>query len=218
MHPVNPRHFVKDQFPEHLRPLIATTLKTAYRVVDRWVAEEPAFQTPVVDWNRGRLVAWAVDFGFFKLVESGALPFDFSWEFFARPTGRYLALRPSHSVITISQIADPLVQPRNVVFRENARVSNSPFFDLPEFADEGRVEGLPHILLTHGHQSLTFSHLCLPDPDHKMGYRFRTANLMEMPHEVEPEGPPPEDTDTDFENLGLLKDDIAKWRRDYGGQ
>lgn len=218
MQPVSPRHFIDDQFPDDFKPLIATTLRTAYRTVDRWVEEEPAFQVPTAEWNRGRLISWAVDFGFFKLVENGTLPFDFTWEFFARPTGRYLALRPTHSIITISQIADPTLQPRNVVFRENARVSNSPFFDLPEFADEGKVDGIPHILLTHGHKALTFSHLCIPDPDHRKGYRFRTTNLLDVLHEVKPEGPPPEDTDTDFENLGLLKDDIAKWRRDHGGE
>lgn len=217
MTPVNPSQFVDDQFPANFRPLVATALKTAYRTVDLWIASEPAFQTPVVSWNRGRLISWAVDFGLFKLVESGALPFDFSWEYFARPTGRYLALRPSHSIVTISQIADAKEQPRNVVFRANARISNSPFFDLAEFADEVRVDGLPHILLTHGHQNLSFSHLCIPDPQHTNGYRYRTANLLEMLHEVKPEGPPPENTDTDFENLNLLKDDIAKWRMDHGG-
>ncbi|WP_136162923.1 hypothetical protein [Sphingomonas flavalba] len=217
MNPVNPRQFVDDQFPSEFRPLVATTLKTAYRTADLWIASEPAFQIPTVQWNRGRLVSWAVDFGVFKLVESGALPFDYSWEFFARPTGRYLAIRPSHSVVTISQVVDPTKQPRNVVFRANARVSNSPFFNLPEFEEEGRIDGLPHILLTHGHQSLSFSHLCIPDPKHQNGYRYRTKNLLEMPHEIKADGPPPEDTDTDFENLGLLKEDIAKWKKDHGG-
>ncbi|MGD1877212.1 MAG: hypothetical protein ACFB13_06905 [Kiloniellaceae bacterium] len=218
MNTVDPCQFVDDQFPVQFRPLIATTLKTAYKTAGRLVADEPFLQTPTAEWNKGRIVSWAVDYGFFKLVETGALPFDCSWEYFAKPTGRYLALRPSHSVVTISQIADPTQQPRNVVFRAIARISNTPFFDLPEFQDEGKIDGLPHILLTHGHQDLRFSHLCIPDPLHHRGFRYRTRNLLNMPHEIEPEGPPPEDTDTDFENLNLLKEDIAKWRRDHGGE
>lgn len=214
---VSPRHFVDDQFPPRLRQLIPTTLKTAYRAAEEIIADNPILSMADIRGERGRIISYAVDLGFNRLVESGALPFDKSWEWFERPTGRYLALRPSHSIITISQIADPVKQPRNVLFRANARVSNAPFFDLPEFEDENNVDGLPHIILTHGYQSLNFSHLCVPDPVHQNGYRFRTSNLLEMPHEIEPEGPPPEDTDTDFENLNLLKEDIAKWRRDHGG-
>jgi hypothetical protein len=217
MNIVSPRCFVDDQFPPRLRHLIPTTLKTAYRAAEEIIAGIPLLSMAKKRGESGRIISYAVDFGFNRLVESGALPFDKSWESFARPTGRYLALRPSHSIITISQIADPLKQPRNVLFRANARISNAPFFDLPEFENESNVEGAPHILLTHGYQSLNFSHLCIPDPVHQNGYRYRTDNLLKTPHEIESEGPPPEDTDTDFENLNLLKEDIAKWRRDHGG-
>lgn len=218
MKPVNPRHFVDDQFPKILRPLIPTTLKTAYRAANDLIADNPPLAMAVNRGERGRIVAWAVDFGFNRLVESGALPFDKSWEEFERPTGRYLALRATHSIITISQIADATKQPRNVLFRQNARVSNAPFFDLPEFADDKDVAGEPHILITHGYQDLTFSHLCMPDPDHRRGYRFRSENLLNLPHEIEPDGPAPEDTDVDFESIQLLKEDIERHRRDHGGE
>jgi hypothetical protein len=215
MNPVDPRQFTDDQIPHGLRPVIANALRTGYRTAERLWTEESWLQTPSATYNHGRLISWAIDYGLFKLVESGALPFDCSWEYFAQPTGRYLALRPSHSVITVSQIADPLKQPRNVVYRENRRVNNQPFFDLAEFASENEVSGEPHILLTHGHQSLNFAHLCVPDPVHSRGYRYRTENLIGLPYVVEPEGPHAEDTDSDFDNLGLLKDDIAQWRRDH---
>jgi hypothetical protein len=39
-----------------------------------------------------------------------------------------------------------------------------------------------------------------------------------LPHEIETEGPPPEDTEVDFESIALLKEDIARFRRDHGGQ
>lgn len=212
---VNPRHFVDDQFPQRLRPLVPSTLKTAYRAAADLIADNPPLAMAEIRGERGRIVAWAVDFAFNRLVESGALPFDKSWEWFDRPTGRYLALRPSHSVITISQISDPAKQPRNVIFRQSARVSNEPFLDLPGFADENEVVGEPHILLTHGYQDLNFSHLCMPDPDHSKGFRYRSENLLNLPHEMEPEGPPTEDTDIDFESLNLLKEDIERYRRDH---
>lgn len=215
MKPINPRHFVDDQFPQQYRPLIPTTLKSAYRAAEDIIANNPLLAIAEKRGERGRIISWAVDSAFNRLVESGALPFDKSWESFARPTGKYLALRPSHSVITISQIADPASQPRNVMFRKSARISNAPFFDLPEFSNEMDVNGEPHILITHGYQKLNFSHLCMPDPDHKKGYRFRSDNLFNLPHELEEEGPPAEDTDIDIESLAQLKEDIERHRRDY---
>lgn len=216
MNIVNPRHFVDDQFPLHLRPLIPKTLKTAYRAADALIADNPILSVMEMRGERGRLISCAVDFGFNRLIESGALPFDKSWEWFERPTGRYLAIRPSHSVITLSQIAAPKTQPRNALFRQNARVNNSPFFDLPEFSSENEFTGDPHILITHGYQELSFAHLCIPDPNHSKGYRYRSDNLMALPHEVESDGPPPEDTDIDFESIKLLKQDIERYRRDHG--
>lgn len=218
MKPVNPRLFVDDQFPKSLRPLVPTVLRTAYRAVEDLIADNPILTPAEIRGEKGRLISWAVDFGFNRLIESGALPFDKSWEAFKRPTGRYLAMRASHSIITVSQIADPEKQPRNVKFRQSARVSNAPFFDLPEFDEPQDVVGEPHILITHGHQALTFSHLCMPDPDHRKGYRFRSENLLNLPHEIQPDGPPTENTEVDFENLELLKEDIARARRDNGGE
>lgn len=218
MKSLSPRRFVDDQFPLSLRPLIPSTLKTAYKAANDLIADNPILAMADKRGERGRIIALAVDFGFSRLVDTGALPFDKSWEWFARPTGRYLALRPSHSIVTISQIDNPSKQPRNVIFRQNARLSNSPFFDLPEFANEDDVTGEPHILITHGHQTLNFSHLCMPDPDHKQGYRYRSENLLNLPHEIELNVPPQENTDYDMEALNLLKEDIERYRRDndYG--
>lgn len=213
---VDPRHFVEDQFPTKYRHLIPTTLKTAYRAAASLIDDNPILAMAEMRCERGRIVAWAVDLGFSRLVETGALPMDKSWEYFARPTGRYLALRPSHSVITISQIADPTKQPRNVVFRQNARVSNQPFLELPGFEREAELAIEPHILITHGHQDLEFSHLCLPDPDHRNGYRYKNENLLHLPHEIEATGPAPEDTDIDLDAIATLKDDIDRLRRDHG--
>lgn len=124
-------------------------------------------------------------------------------------------MRPSHCVITVSQISDPTKQPRNVVFRQSRRLNNQPFFAFAEIAAENDIVGEPHLLLTHGYQGLNFAHLCVPDPVHENGYRYRSGNLMDLAREVTLDGPPPEYTDTDFENLNLLKEDIERLRRDH---
>ena len=216
MQPIAPHRFLDDQFPTEFRHLIPSTLRTAYRHAEHLVANETILQIESAEDNKGRLISYAVDFGFVRLIETGAPPFDFSWEYFARPTGRYLAIRASHSVITISQVSDPTKQPRNAIFRENRRLNNQLFLNFPEFQDD-RITGLPHLLITHGYQSLDFAHLCVPDPVHTNGYRFRTDNLLIAPHEVRSEIPPPENTDTDFDDLNLLKKDIDRWTRDHGG-
>lgn len=213
---INPRVFVDDQFPAELRSLVPTTLRAAYRAAEELIADSPIASIAERRGERGRIVAWSVDLAFSKLVETGALPFDKSWEAFEKPTGRYLALRASSSTITISQIADPAKQPRNVRFRENRRMSNQPFLDLPGFESDGPLSGEPHILLTHGYQELTFSHLCMPDPDHRNGYRYRSENLLGIPHAVETQGPPEEDTDFDLDELALLKEEVERYRRDHG--
>lgn len=213
---VDPEGFLIDQFPKKYWPLIPTTLRTAYAAATDLAASDPILQIESAQDNRGRLVSWAADFFFKRLIETGQLPFKFRWQSFAKPTGRYLEIRLSHSVVTISQVADPAKQPRNVRFRENGRLNNEPFFNLPEFADEQAVKGLPHFYLVHGHQDLTFAHLAVPHPQHHRDYRFRTSNLMSMPHALPKPGPAIEDTDVDFDAMQLLKEDIDKWRKDNG--
>jgi hypothetical protein len=74
------------------------------------------------------------------------------------------------------------------------------------------TSGLPHILLLHGHQSLDFAHLAIPEPMHWLGFQHKTANLMLMAHAVpEPEIPMEE---TDIEAVMTLKEEIDRWRRD----
>lgn len=78
MTPVNPRHFVDDQLPVKLRPLVAGALQTAYRTAERIRDEEPVFQTPAALDNHGRTISHAVDFSLVRLIESGSLPLDYS--------------------------------------------------------------------------------------------------------------------------------------------
>lgn len=215
---VSPESFLLDQFPKTYWPPVPTILKGAYDAVDDLAADQPILQVESARDNKGRLITWATDLAFVKAIETGQLPFDYRWRPFAKPTGRYLEIRLAHSVLTISQVADARKQPRNVQFRENGRLNNEPFFDLPEFSDEQELRGLPHFLLIHGHQSLAFAHLAVPHSQHKRNYRYRSPNLMRLPHEVPQSVPAVEDTDADFEARELLKEEIEKWRRDNGAE
>ena len=178
------------------------------------VRSEPMLQIPSAEDDRGRIVSWAVDKGVLGLIKMGQWPVDSRWAPFAKPTGRYLQVRLSHSVLSISQVAKGKVQPRNVGFRQNARLNNQPSFNLAEFEDTRSVVGLPSFLLVHGYQDLDFAHLGVPHPQHKRSYIYQTPNLMLMAHEVSAGVPPVEQTD--IEAVMTLKEGIEKWRRDNG--
>lgn len=208
--------FLFDQIPPGLRPMIPTTLKTAYAAAEALIKDEPILNVQSAIDNRGRIIQWAVDLGFQRLVTSGQWPFDADWRHFEHPTGRYLEIRPSHSVLTISQVADPKKQPRDVRFRANKRLGATAWLKgLPNPLEEAApTSGVPHILLVHGHQTLNFAQIGIPHEDHRRGYLYRTRNLMLMPHEVAEPEHPMEDTDVDA--VMTLKDEIDKWRRDNG--
>ena len=208
--------FLYDQVPPLLRPMIPSTLKTAYAAAAMLIEGEPILNVTSATDNHGRIIQWAVDLGFQRLVTSGQWPFDADWRYFEHPTGRYLEIRPSHSVLTISQVADPKKQPRDVRFRANKRLGITNWLKgFPNPADDNApTTGVPHVLLVHGHQDLNFAHLGIPHENHKRGYLYRTPNLLLMPHEVEMPEHPPEDTD--FDAVVTLKEEIDRWRRDHG--
>jgi len=203
--------FLLDQVPLVRRSKIPTIMKTAYAAAKAIIDGEPILQVPTAEDNWGRIVQWAVDFGFHRLVESGEWPYEVCWRPFAKPTGRYLEIIASHSVITISQTPDPKKQPRDVVFRYNKRLNNQGRL-AGILGDEEPTAGLPHILLLHGYQQLDFAHLAIPHEHHRRGHLYRTPNLMLMPHEMATPEPPMEDTD--IEAVMTLKEEIDRWRRD----
>jgi hypothetical protein len=205
--------FLRDQISPPLRSHVPSTLKTAYDAAALLIKNEVILNVTSARDNHGRIIQWAVDLGFQRLCESGQWPFDFRWRYFERPTGRYLEIRPSHSVITISQVADPTSQPRDVRFRANKRLSGQGWLrGLPRPDGDQPIGGEPHIILIHGYQDLNFAHLGMPRTEHDKGYYYRTPNLMLMPHIVSTPEPPPEDTD--IEAIITLKEEIDKWRTD----
>ena len=206
--------FLRDQIPPSKRAIIPTTLKNAYDAVDLLVQGEPMLNVQSAKDNKGRIIQWAVDFAFQRLVESGQLGRDYRWRYFEKPTGQYLEILLSHSALTISQVADPDKQPRDVGFRRNKRLSSQ--ITMKEIVgDVEETTGIPHILLLHGHQKLDFAHLAIPDPLHWFGFQHRSRNLMLMAHAVpEPEVPM---ENTDIEAVMTIKEEIDRWRRDHEG-
>jgi hypothetical protein len=205
--------FLRDQIPPALQSMVSPTIRAAYEAAALLIKDEPILN--VGSAQPGRIIQWAVDLGFERLCQSGQWPFDFRWQHFERPTGRYLEIRPSHSVITISQVADASKQPRDVAFRANKRLNGQAWLRyLPQPEEEKLSGGEPHVLLIHGYQDLNFAHLGIPKDEHHKGYHYRTPNLMMMPHIVTSTEPPPEETD--IEAVITLKEEIDKWRKDNG--
>lgn len=208
--------FLLDQIPNSHRSLVPSTLKTAYEAATMAIKDEPIFNVASAIDNRRRIIQWSVDLAFERLVQAGKWPYDIRWRSFERPTGRYLEILPSHCVLTISQVADPSKQPRDVRFRENKRMSGQGWLaGFPKPFGGDPTGGVPHVLLLHGHQSLNFAHIAMPKGAHAAGFHYKSDNLMLMPHAVvEPETPI---EDTDIEAVLELKEEIDKWRKDHAG-
>lgn len=210
----DPADFFKDQLPPQRWPTIPTVLRTAYRAAGELASSDPILQIESAQDNRGRLISWAVDLGLKRAIESGSLPCDYRWRTFAKPTGRYLELRFSHSTASVSQVEDPKRQPRSVVYRENARLRIPGLFS--EMEEDEPLSGAPHFLLVHGYQELNFAYFGVPSAVSRTKWAWQSQNLMKLPHEMPAEGPEAEDTDVNLDALNLLKEDIERWMRGNG--
>jgi hypothetical protein len=175
--------FLNEQFPPHLHPLIPSALRRAYAAADEMVERHPQLGTPGGKYQRGDLVALAADYEFESLVKANSLPFDASWEFYARPTGKHFVMRTPRAHITISQIEDPELKPRNAVFRNIFAIPNGRYlFEyMNEEVERDASRRLVHLL--HGYQNLSFAHLTLPHPQQNK-HVWSTDNLMKIPHVV----------------------------------
>ena len=204
--------FLRDQIPPPKRAIIPTTLKNAYSAANLAIEQEPILQVESARYGKGRIVQWAVDFAFERLAKSGQFGNGFRWRPFEKPTGRYLEILFTHSALTISQVADPAKQPRDVGFRRNKRLASQISMEFLRETEGEDTSGIPHILLLHGYQRLDFAHLAIPEPLHWNGFQHKSSNLMQMAHAVpEPEVPMEH---TDIEAVMTIKEEIDKWRRD----
>lgn len=201
-------HFLRDQVSR--QSVIPTTLRVAYQAATALAKDQPILEVTSAIDNRGRLVSWAVDQAFERLIKTGQWPFEYEWVPFAEPTGRYLRIRFGAATMSVSQVARPKRPPRRAVFRENAAMMNVRFL-FPEMEEERRITGLPAFVLVHGHQELNFAHIGMSYPT-KRKWLHRTPNLLLAPHAVESSEPPVEAVDE--EAIVTLKEQIEKWRRD----
>ncbi len=212
---VSAKHFVDSEFGPAHRALIPGALKSAYDAVEALYKEEPLFDVMTAKIGRGHVVAWAVDRQIERLLIARRLPFEYKWAPFERPTGRFLQIRLPSSTLSINQLPQPTDIPRDAYFRTNRVLNNNPLLPLnAEIEDERRVAGLPHLILTHGYQELSFAHIGVLHPRPKrFGWIYRTPNLLKAIRVVESEHTPAEEA-ADVEAVVTLKDEIARWLRD----
>jgi hypothetical protein len=206
---MNSEHFLNDQFPLLEQTLLIPALKNAYKTVDELIKSEPFLQVPSALFNHGRLKSWASDFYIEKLLKTGYLPYEYSWENFDKPTGKFLQIHLPSSKLIISQVALPKKPPRHANFRSNAAFNNQLFL-FPDMENEKKL-GEPTFLLVHGHQDLSFVHIGLPHPNQE-SYLFQTANLLRVPHVVNAEKALIEAVN--FEPVVTLKEEIARRLRE----
>lgn len=112
MTPMDPslaEQFLLDQFPMRHRALIPAVLRNARAAAATLAKAEPILQVQSAKDNHGRLISYATDLGIEKLIQSNSWPVDYRWRYFAKPTGKYLEVRLSHSVMSISQVGDPAI-------------------------------------------------------------------------------------------------------------
>jgi len=203
--------FVDTEIPSRVRHLFPSALRRAYAAADQTMERDSYLGTPGARYQRGDLIMLAASYEFQELVKSNDLPFDGTWEFFARPTGKHFVMLSDRARITTNQIADPKKRPRRAVFRENyAELNEQSLFDDAEeiarqraAAAHDRERRLLHVL--HGYQDLDFVCLAYPHPE-KNRHIYRTQNLMRLPHDIDSglppaEGPQESPTPQALENL-----------------
>lgn len=210
MSPIKAKHFVDAEFPPAQRAVIPAALRNAYEAVEQLYLQEPLFSVQSAIINKGHVIAWAVDLQIERLLTSGRLPHDYRWCPFERPTGKFLQIRLPTSTLSISQLPLPTDVPRHARFRQNRILSNAPFLDLDGFEDESKISGLPHLILSHGYQDLSFAYIGVLHPEaERFGWIYRTPNLLNQIHVVETDVPAEEAVDA--EAVVTLRDDIARW-------
>ena len=175
--------FLYGEVPPDLHPLFPSALRRAYTAADEMIERHPLLATPGGKYQRGDLIALAADYEFELLIKANSLPFEPSWEFYARPTGKHFVMRTPRAHITISQVDDPDLRPRNAVYRNIFAIPNGRYlFDyMNKEIERDKERQLIHIL--HGYQSLTFAYLTLPHPKQNK-HVWSSRNLMNIPHVV----------------------------------
>lgn len=211
------QEFLGQAFPQMLRIELAARARRAYRTAARLAEDTGWLRHKRATFERGHLVAWAMDAEMVRLCETGPFGLRCEWESFGAPvpTGYYLKIFGPHVTLSVSQVSDPDRKPRRADFRNNAALNNQPFL-FPDMAP-AVAEAPPHVLIIHGRtHSLEFLHGAIPHPSRRRsGYVDKTANLLSLPYVVGAEHPGFEGDDEE-PPLELIRD-IADRRGSDGG-
>ena len=210
--------FLDDQVQPRHRAHVPQQLRAAYVSVAALAKDTDFLALPSA--QLGHLRAWASELAIKRLIDSGKWPFDYDWQPYKNDTGSWLRIRLSHSILSVHQISDPHKTPRKADYRSNGFLNNQGVFDFAELSEERRLEGLPHLVLTHGYHDLVFAHLGLPKIPGG-GYYARTPNLLQMLHVVESELAPTEGVGVEpvvelqkSREVAELKDEIVRLLKD----
>lgn len=178
--PSHAEQFLSAEIDPALYPLFPAALRRAYANADHVIETHSFLATPGGKFQRGDLIACAAEYEVQRLIETGRLNLDFTWEDYAKPTGKHLVVHTRRGRLTISQVPDVAIPPRQAEFRTIYQVTNAPslfeYMD-KEIEDEAQKK---HILLVHGYKLLSFAHFTLP---HRMKDVpiFQTGNLLNLP-------------------------------------
>jgi hypothetical protein len=212
--------FVNKVLPDSVHPIIPSALRRAYAAAEQTIDQHPYLATPGGKYQRGDLIMLAASYEFELLVKGGNLPFEGTWEFFARPTGKHFVMYSDLARVTIGRVEDASKKPRPAKHRENYSGLNEILL-FPEMnaererlireAEQDGARSLLHIL--HGYRDLTFAHIAYPHPE-KNEHIFLGPNLMRRPHDLtgDPGLPPPEGP-SDSPNPEVI-DNINRFLRD----
>jgi hypothetical protein len=191
MEAANPaEEFAYAEVPADLHPLFPPALRRAYAAADEIIDRHPQLSTPGGKYQRGDLIAHAADYEFEQLIKAGSLPFEPSWEHYARPTGKHFVMRSRRAHITISQVDDPDLRPRNAVYRNRYAIPNAPYLFKTMNEEVARDQERRLIHVVHGYQA-PFAHLTLPHPSANKNV-WCSQNLMRILHVVTSDLPPSE--------------------------
>jgi hypothetical protein len=210
----NPAQELADsEFPPQTRVFVAPALKRAYAAVDELMGSVEWLQTPSAKYHRGDLIVLATEHEFARLIDKGSLPLDMAWEPYAAPTGKHLVMRSARAVMTINQVDDAKKKPRHAVFRDHYGLPNMAYlFDyMNEEISQDKTR--KHVLLLHGYQQLSFSHLAVPNPITSR-LIWWSDNLLNLPHEVSAPKAPEEGPDESPDPQTI--DEIIRAVRDSG--
>lgn len=202
---------------EEVRPAhqadIPGALKRAYGAADALMNDVSFLKTEGGKFARGHLIQHSVDHQIVKLIQTGAWPFDFYWDWHAKPTGKHLKVLPRRTVITISQLQLQTQFPRHAWYRDNQRLNNNPRqFDLFEDQKSRLLDTRerPHLILTHGYQNLSFASICIPH-SRRVIWSYEGANLLTKLWQIESDLPPVEVPRSPVNPE--LTDELKEWLR-----